>query len=106
MTKLQQIVEQISAHQCSAISHDESSWLAFYQQHNPLFEKVLATKPETATIQHLLGLTTKVHIETSARIESNQQAAQAMRLALQDNVAEHSQRFHYQEGEQLSLIHI
>ncbi|MDA0150253.1 hypothetical protein [Vibrio sp. LaRot3] len=104
MTKLQQTVEAINAHQCSSIRDEQQTWLEFYQQHNPLYGKVLATKPNTAETQHLLGLTTKAHIEITARVESNQQAAQAMRQALQENVAEHSERFHYQEGDQLRFI--
>ncbi|MGD8110876.1 hypothetical protein [Vibrio sp. TRT 17S01] len=105
MSKLASAFEQVGIQQLEVISQHQKHWVAFCDENEALFNKVIENKPETPIHHHLLGILTKAHIESQSAFEHNQASTQAMQQVFEQNLGhEHARRFENHGYNQLLLI--
>ena len=105
MIDLTQAFKEIQADQLSVLDFASPQWQIFVNANQDLFARVQTAKPDKSIHSLLLGLLTKTHIETFSRVTDHQSSAQAMQQTFKQELGnQHAANFHYQDGEQLTLI--
>ena len=106
MSKLEHCLSEAGFKQIQALKIGfEQESKDFIQSNQSLFKHACENKPDNSSIQTLLGLLTKTHIDASYEFSSDKDASEAMQQVLEETVGqEHSQKFSHSSSKKLQFI--
>jgi hypothetical protein len=102
MNKLESALLEIGVDSIAPFSEMTEQRALFCEQNEQLFIRVIANKPDSPVTNHLLGISTKCHIEQSALLERHLTSIKAMQSSFEANLGkQNASKFNNQSVEQL-----
>lgn len=105
MSKLEHCLSEAGYEQIQALKIGfEQEQKDFVQHNKALFKHACDNKPDNSSIQTLLGLLTKTHIDATYEFSADKDASEAMLQVLEETVGqEHSQKFNHSSSKKLQF---
>lgn len=106
MSKLDHCLSEAGFDQVKALKNGfEQEYKDFIQSNKSLFQHSCQNKPDNSSIQTLLGLLTKAHIDASYEFGADKNASEAMQQVIEETVGqEYSQKFSHSSSKKLQFI--
>ncbi|MGF1697049.1 hypothetical protein L4D20_17610 [Vibrio kyushuensis] len=105
MKTLEQACHHCGLSELVTISEHKDLWSKWQSSQQPLFSKVLESKPQTSATLHLLGMLTKSHIEIASGLTQYLESINDMQTAIAKTVGqEHVNKFKTSDTDELTVI--